>query len=187
MARQRERSAVELIRKLQDGSINSLSLSTTQRRECVALLMFEGLSVSEIACKVGRCDRTIRRDLQKVRAHNALHPSTDLQAEILGFYKAQVEAAMARLTKLSRDSTASAAEKIDAIRSGVEMYDRFVQRLTSVGLLGCTHSEPHDARALIELTQVIGVVANDLGEDSPLAHELQSMMRRIGGTDATSS
>ena len=146
-----------------------------------------GLNVSEIASKVGRCDRTIRRDLQQIRAANALHPSSDLQAQMLGHYQSQVNAAVARLTKLTRDPAASVADKIEASRSAIGIYDRFIERLTSIRLLGVAHAEASDTKALIELTQVIGVVASDLGNDSPMASELRAMMRRIGHGDATST
>ena len=142
--------------------------------------MLEGLSVSEIARKVGRCDRTIRRDLQKIRAANALHPSNDLQAKMLGHYQSQVDVAIARLTKLTRDPAASVADKIEATRSAIGIYDRFIERLTSIGLLGGAQSEQSETKALIELTQIIGVVASDLGDDSPLGIELQDLMSRYG-------
>ena len=186
MTRRRERSSVDLIRDLQDGTITGRTLSASQRRDCVELLMLEGLSVSEIARKVGRCDRTIRRDLQKIRAANALHPSSDLQAKMLGHYQSQVDVAIARLTKLTRDPAASVADKIEATRSSIVIYDRFIERLTCVGLLGAAPSEQNETKAFVELTQVIGVVASDLGDDSQLGIELQAMMRRMGHVSAVS-
>lgn len=186
MTRRRERSSVDLIRDLQDGTITGRTLSASQRRDCVELLMLEGLSVSEIARKVGRCDRTIRRDLQKIRAANALHPSSDLQAKMLGHYQSQVDVAIARLTKLTRDPAASVADKIEATRSSIVIYDRFIERLTSVGLLGAAPSQQDETKAFVELTQVIGVVASDLGDDSQLGIELQAMMRRMGHVSAVS-
>ena len=180
MTKRRERSTVDLIRDMQDGVISGKSISANQRRDCVELLLLEGLSISEIACKVDHHERTIRRDLQKIRKMNAVHPSHDLQARMLGQYQSQVDVSIARLTKLTRDPAASVADKIDATRTSLNILDRYIERLSRIGFLGANQAQSNSNQSLIELTQVIGVVASDLGHDSPLGIELQAMMRRIG-------
>ena len=183
MAKRRERGTIDLIRELRSGAMVGTQLSPQQRCECVGRLTLEGVPVSEIADLLGRCDRTIRRDLQKIRSDNALQPSEQFEAEILGEYRTQVELAVSRLARLQRDPNASAADKINGVTSATLIIDRFIERLGSLGLIGTDRRHPTEAMMMSELIQVVTVVSSELGDGSPLIAQLGELMARMEGSE----
>ena len=179
MAKRRERTTMDLIRALRDGTASGKQLSQDQRRSCVEMLALEGMQTSEIADLIGRCDRTIRRDLQQIRTENALHPSDGLGPEILGEYRTRVETSVSRLHKLQRDQNATVADKIAAVRSAVEIYDRFVDRLSALGLIGGDRIPTQEQVNFAELVHLAGVISSEFSEDSPMAIEIRALIARM--------
>ena len=139
----------------------------------------EGLTVQEIADLFGVNDRTIRRDKAKIRKSNALRPSGDIEAELLGEYHVHVELAVSRLNRLFRDPAASVADKITAIKSASAIWDQFVDRLNSIGWIGNQRDDPVEQVNLAELIQVCGVISSEFTEDSSLTKELKALIARM--------
>lgn len=179
MAKRRERTTMDIIRDLRSGAVKGERLSPAQRRLCVERLAFEGLTTSEIADIIGRCDRTIRRDLSQIRAENALHPDGGVGAVILGEYRAQVDAAVSRLTKLGRDPGASVADKIEAARAATEVLDAFVERLMGIGFFGGASASPGSVEMAAELVRLAGVVTKEFAADEPIALELRGLVAKV--------
>ena len=179
MAKRRERTTMDLIRTLRDGTASGRKLSQDQRRSCVEMLALEGMQTSEIADLLGRCDRTIRRDLEQIRTENALHPSDELGPVILGEYRTRVETSVSRLHKLQRDQNATVADKISAVRSAAEIYDRFVERLSALGLISGDRSASQDQVNFAELIHVAGVISSEFAEDSPMSVEIRGLIARM--------
>lgn len=179
MAKRRERTTMDLIRALRDGTASGKQLSQNQRQSCVEMLALEGMQTSEIADLIGRCDRTIRRDLQQIRTENALHPSDGLGPEILGEYRTRVESSVSRLHKLQRDPNATITDKITAVRSAVEIYDRFVERLCALGFICGERVSSQEQVNFAELVHVAGVISSEFSEDSPMAIEIRALIARM--------
>jgi|GEM_PF-5710590 len=179
MSKRRERTTLDLLRALRSGAIAGKALGREQRRQCVEKLWIEDLSVSEIAVLVDRCEKTVHRDIKEIRRQNALHQSCKLGPEILGEYRVRMEASMVRLSKLIRDPAASIPDKISAINSSMTIWDRFVERLATVGLIGGNQDRSSEVAELAELVRVAGVVLSEFGEQSELAIEIRALITRM--------
>lgn len=175
------RSTTEIIRGLKDGTVAGKALGAEQRRACVERLLLEGVSVHEIADLLRVSDRTVRRDREKIRISNALEPSDNLAATVLGEYRQQADAAATRLARLQRDPTATAADKVAAVRASVEIYDRFIGRLIDLGMIG--GEARSEARLVMgaELLHLTAVITGELGTDAPLSQELQRLTADLAG------
>ena len=130
-----EKSALTLIQQLKDGSIHPSTLTKEQRQQCVEVLMFEGYPVSQIAQVVGHCEKTIRRDLDDIRAKNALSPSSKFSKQFIGVMFIQMEAHHGRLMRTSRSSEVSGAEKIQAEFLAFRVLKEKTELLQSLGYL----------------------------------------------------
>jgi len=176
MAKRRERSTNDLIRELRAGTIAGKQISKPQRQACVERLELEGVSRYDIEDMFCRAARTIRRDLEDIRARNAMYPSPNLEAEVMGEYRVQVEAAVAKLSRLYRDPAASVADKISATNSAIAIHDRFIERLSCVGLIGGGRSEHTEIEQLAELIQTSVTISAELGDSSQLSIELRALI-----------
>ena len=147
MPRQRDRPILDVIRDLKSGALSGRSLSAELRRQCVETLVIEGLSQAEISSVIGWRVGTVKNDMRAIRAANAMFPSADLEAEILGQYRSQVEMVVARLTRLMRDPDASVADKINANRAIATVTGEFMDRLSRTGRNAAPAAEPVTRRS----------------------------------------
>ena len=117
--------------------------------------------------------------MQQIRTENALHPSDGLGPEILGEYRTRVETSVSRLHKLQRDPTATITDKIAAVRSAAEIYDRFVERLSALGVIGGDRVPSQEQVNFAELIHVAGVISSEFSEDSSMAIEIRALIARM--------
>lgn len=124
-----------MISRIKDHELQPQSLSTEDRRRCVEVLRGEGYSLAEIGRILKRNERTIRRDLQALRAEHALSPDPHLAEQFIGGLVKEAEASMAHLRRLARESKASVMERLMAETSAWKVYREMIEKLQSLGYL----------------------------------------------------
>jgi len=176
------RTSTELIRDLKAGKIVGKGVPPESRRECVQWLSLEGLSNAEIADLFNMSEKTIRRDLVELRKKNAIHPSPQIVAEMLGEFYLQVQASVKRLRRVGRDSRTSPSDQIAAERAIAESLNQLIKRLHSVGLTNGMGSVQDESANLAELLHAVTVIGTELGEDSEMGIQVIALLESIRGS-----
>ena len=176
------RTSTELIRDLKAGKIVGKGVPPESRRECVQWLSLEGLSNAEIADLFNMCEKTIRRDLEVLRKKNAIHPSPQIVAEILGESHLQVQTSIKRLRRVSRDSRTSPSDQIAAERAIAESLNNLIKQLHSIGLTNGMGSSQNESASLAELLHAVTVIGTELGEDSEMGIQVIALLESIRGS-----
>ena len=112
-----DRSVLNLIRGIQNGSNDPSTLGINDRRLCVEHLTAEGYSVQEIAGILHTGDRTISRDRAMIRQANAIEASPELTSEMVGNLIREADTAMGRIRRSVRGNDVAPADKIEAEKS----------------------------------------------------------------------
>lgn len=128
-----ELTVTELINRVIEGSIPPESVSAERRRECLAVLIEEGYTTSQLAQVFRVADRTIRRDRVELRREQSLEPSLTLSDELLGEFREQTMATIQRLRRLTRDEKAPATIRFRAEEAVSRVYERFLQMAVELG------------------------------------------------------
>lgn len=122
---------LDILRRIQSGEIAANVLSPDQRRDCVNHLAIRGHTTAEIARLFGYTDRTIRRDMQGIRAAYALDRDDKTIRQLVGGLVREAEISISRICSAAASEDTRIAERIDAsfkcwsIRRGlVEMLQR---------------------------------------------------------------
>lgn len=185
-----QRSVVDLLQGLRQGTITGETLSPDDRRACVAYLMAEGYSVADTAKICQTSDRTIARDRAKIREENAIKRDPSFEPQMVGRLFHDADVAIGRLRRLGRDKSASAAVKVEAERQAWTVFCDLIKILQSLGHLpiatqhvraDLTHhvGELPDLKTLeIEIHELIQVDQDFGGADDGL----QTKMRRLEAT-----
>jgi len=176
------RTTTQLIRQLKAGQIIGKEIAIDSRHECVQRLRLEGLANADIADLFGMHERTIRRDLVELRKRNAIHPSPQIVAEVLGEFQIQAQASITRLQRVSRDSRTSPSDQIAAERAITETLDNLAKRLHSVGLANGMGSSINESADLAELLHAVTVISTELGEDSEMGIQVIALLESIRGS-----
>jgi DNA-binding transcriptional regulator LsrR (DeoR family) len=176
------RTTTQLIRELKAGKIIGKRVPQESRRDCVQWLSLEGLSNAEIADLFDMCDKTIQRDLVVLRKRNAIHPSPQIIAEILGESHLQVQTSIKRLRRVGRDSRTSPADQIAAERAIAESLNNLIKQLHSVGLTNGMGSVQDESANLAELLHAVTVIGKELGEDSEMGIQVIALLESIRGS-----
>lgn len=165
-----EEPILELIGRIRERQIDPRGLEADDRRRCVETLRYEGYSVAEIAKVLRRHERTIQRDLEELRARNALTTSPALVARTVGEFVQQSEASIARLRRIARESSLSGMERLMAESAAWRICDGMMSRLQSLGYLPRV---PH------------GLVAEISTAADPLRsyEQLEQRIRELGEVD----
>jgi len=132
---QPERSAIEIIRAIKAGELESKQLNPQSRRACVTHLIAEGLTSSEIAHLLKCSERTIERDRSEIREANALHVDDRFPARVAGELFSEAELAIGRIRRAARDAAAAPSERITAEKLCFDIRCDLVDRLQSLGYL----------------------------------------------------
>lgn len=146
-----ERSVVDVISEIKSGAVNGRNLEPETRRECVAYLSAEGLSIPEMAKVLGWNDRTIRRDLELIREQNALKVGDSFAEQMAGELVAEARNCTARIRRAIRDKDAAPADRVEGERAVFQILNDLLARLQSMGYLP---SIAHKVQA--ELTHLVG-------------------------------
>jgi len=124
-----------MINQIKDRQLPPKSLSSEDRRRCVEVLRGEGYNLAEIGRILQCSERTIRRDLQALRAEHALSPDPHLAEQFVGNLVKEAEASVAHLRRLARESSASVMERLMAESSAWKVYREMIEKLQSLGYL----------------------------------------------------
>jgi len=163
------KSASDLIQRIKIGALDPHILNKEQRQLCVEALYFDSVSPSGIAQFLKVSDRTLRRDMADIRARNALTPNPDLAREIIGEFVLFAKIHRGNLMKLSRNTSASTAERGQAEYYAYMVGADMVVKLQSLGYL------PKSADALLVMQRTEDRVSNE--RISAVCAELDDMAR----------
>ena len=190
-----QRSVVDLLQGLRQGTITGATLSSHDRRACVAYLMAEGYSVAESAKICQTCDRTITRDRAKIRQENAIQRDPSFEPQMVGGLVHDAEGAIGRLRRIARDKTVSAAVRVEAEKQAWIIRCDLIKILQSLGHLpiatqhlraDLTHhvGELPDLQTIeLEIRELIQVEQDFGGADDGLQakmHRLEATTKLLG-------
>lgn len=140
-------STSDMIQRIKLGTLDARLLTKEQRQQCVEALHFESVSPSGIAQFLKVTDRTVRRDMEAIRVHNALTPSHDLARQIIGEFVLFARVHRGNLMKLARNANASTSERTQAEYLAYMIQSDMVAKLQSLGYL------PKSADALVVMNK----------------------------------
>jgi len=168
-----------LIRKIKENRLDPVLLTPEDRRRCVEVLRGEGYTVPEIGQILNRAERTIHRDLVKIREQHALQLHPQFALQMAGEMVQHAELAIGRLRRIAREPAPSAMERAIAETSAWKVRSDLISKLQSLGYL------PRVPTGVV--AQVIDHTSND-----PIANydqlkaqidELEKLDRELGIDD----
>ncbi len=146
-------SPLELLKGIQQGTIDTQSLSAETRRVCVEHLLAEAYGASEIAEILKVSTRTIQRDQKQIQEQNALQRDPKLVDQFVGKTFLLMTHSMGRLHRLARNKANSASSRIEAEMGAWRIHMDTVRLLQRLGFL------PEAAREIrAELTHHMEIV-----------------------------
>lgn len=155
-----------LLQKIQSGAITPKSISVSDRRQLVGVLMADGYSTADMAQILKVSDRSIERDKQAIRRSHAIARDPELTPQMVGRLGAEAELTVQRIRKAIRDKKVPAAVKVDGEHRCYQVISDLTQSLQRLGYL------PTAAQKLeADLTHHIG--------EAPDFEELQAETRRL--------
>ena len=187
----KEEPILTLIQQIKDGRIDSEAVDRDTRQQCIEVFIMEGYSVSTIAQIFKKCDKTIRRDLEEIRARNAVTPSVDLAERIVGEFLTYSRAHIDHLMRLARTKDTSVSERAQAEYFAHRVM---VDRITKLQTLGYLPLKPQqvvadishhidDEKSYTELRvefEEIERISKESGELTPeVAKELENLKDRL--------
>jgi len=130
-----ETPILSLIQEIKDGRVDARLIGKDERQGCIEVLIGEGYNVPQIAQTLKRCEKTIRRDLDGIRARNAISPDTELAKKIVGDMLMYVRTHRDYLMRLARKGDASVSEKAQAEFYAAQLDLNLIAKLQSLGYL----------------------------------------------------
>ncbi len=130
-----EEPVLALIQRIKDQAIDPALLGAEDRRRCVEVLRGEGYTIAAIAQILRKNERTIRRDIDILRAECALALDPRLPERMVGQLASEAEHSVACLRRIARDNTASAMERLMAETAAWKVFREMFEKLQSVGYL----------------------------------------------------
>ncbi len=124
-----------LIQQIKAKQLSPATLSAEDRRRCVEVLRAEGYNQGEIALILQRNEKTIRRDLEAIRAQYALAPDPHLAERMVGQLVREADTSASHLRRLARDTNASVMERAMAESFAWKTVRECFEKLQSVGYL----------------------------------------------------
>lgn len=171
-------SPIALIRDLQAKTLDPSSLDAESRRTCVEHLTAEGYGAAEVAEVLKVSPRTVYRDLEEVRAANALQRTPGLVDELSGELLQQARQSIGRLRRISRERDCPHSVKVEAERSAWTVAREATETMQRLGILP---TAAHEIRA--DLTHRLEGPP-DFRELETQAEALEGLLLAAGGTDA---
>ena len=126
---------IELIERLRRGEIAADTLDPKTRVSCVEVLTTRGVSPAEIAKLFDVCDRTIRRDITKIRDRYAQEIASGGPNVIAGVLLCYMAWARENLKRICHRSDTKAADQIKAAETLLQQCGGVIDRLQSLGVL----------------------------------------------------
>lgn len=131
----KEQPILSLIQQLKDGRLDPETIGKDLRQQCVEVFLGEGMTVSSIAQVFGKCEKTIRRDIEEIRERNALTPDIGLAKKIIGEMVMYCRQHRDHLMRLARVKDASVAEKSQAEYLAARVGLELIGKMQSLGYL----------------------------------------------------
>jgi len=197
MQDKKELPILSIIQQLKDGRLDSETIDKEMRQQCVEVFLAEGYSISTMAQIFNKCEKTLRRDLEEVRARNAISPDIELAKKIIGEMLTYARINRDHLMRLSRSKDTSVSEKAQAEyyahRVGMELVDKLqtlgylpLKPKTVVGdfTYNVTTNEEatfEDLKSQIKEIEKVALEAG--GYTSELEHEVKKIKSRIEKAD----
>ena len=131
----REQAARKIIQDINSGLVDPNLLDKTTRQECVAVLIGEGYTHSQIAQIMKRSEKTISRDMVDMRKKNALSPSVEFARETVGELVTRARNHASYLMRLAREKDSPTASKAGAEFLAWKVIKELVEKLQTLGYL----------------------------------------------------
>lgn len=188
-----EQPILTLIQQIKDGRIAPETIDKELRQQCVEIFLCEGYTVASIAQIFKKCDKTIRRDIEDMRARNAITPDIDLAKKTIGEMVVYMHTHRAYLMRLARSKDASLAEKAQAEYLAARVGLELIAKLQTLGFLPLKpqeiiadishHVTTDNESSFGELrAQIVEIerISKESGELMPeMAKELENLKKRI--------
>ncbi len=126
---------IDLLRKIQAGSVDPKAISKIDRQQLVVVLMADGMSNAEMAQLLGVTDRTIERDRKSIRTGNAITKDPGLLGQMVGRLMAETEVASQHIRKAIRGKGVSAAVKVEGEHRCIQILFDLTKSWQSLGYL----------------------------------------------------
>ena len=172
-------SVLDVLRKIQTGSLDPSQLAPGDRRVCVVHLSGEGYSVVEMAQVLKTSERTIARDRKAIQEANAIERSPQLAAQMVGKLMGEAELAISRIRRFTRDGKTPPATKVEGERACYQIVSDLFQRLQHAGYIPTAaqkisaqvlHVEADgDLAGLQDEWRRVEGIGNELGIEDPLS------------------
>lgn len=199
--KEKERPVLTLIQQIKDGQVDPETMGKELRQQCIEVFLCEGYAVPLMAQILRKCEKTVRRDLDEIRARNALSPSVDFAKKLVGEIVMSARVNRDHLMRLARLKDTSVAEKSQAEYYAHRVNMELTEKLQSLGYLPLkpktivadfTHTvQVNDEAALDDLkAQIIEIerLAADQGGLTPgLDLEVQRLRNRVGQLEVENS
>lgn len=130
----KEEPALTLVERIKNKQLNPTLLTPDERRECVQLLKLQHWNQNQMARFLDCSDKTIRRDLKKIRQENSTIPSSEILKETFGEALENIRADIEALKKIADSQGSSTREKIQARYAAAKMTISWMKTLESLGL-----------------------------------------------------
>lgn len=117
------------------GDMYAADYTPEVRRKCVAYLIEQGYSSSDMAETLHCSERTIQRDRAHLRSQDAIAPSTELGDELLGELHRLTLASVQRLTRMAGDRHHPPYVRLWAEQTISKQYARFLDTAANLGYI----------------------------------------------------
>ena len=130
-----ERPILSIIQDIKSGSISAKSLDKETRMQCVFALMSESYSTFQISQVLDRSEKTIRRDIYKIREQYFKSVDVSFVRRTIGNLLIKAETHSSFLMRLARGHEGSVGEKAQAEYLSWKTTEELTKLLQTMGLL----------------------------------------------------
>lgn len=159
---------LDLLKKINQKTIDPKSIKLDDRRQIVAHLMAQGYSTVEMGEIFHVSDRCIERDRKAIREANAIKADSKLVEIMAGRLICQAESTIHGMLKAARSETATPAVRIEAHHRSFLVVRDLIQQLQSLGYLP-TAARKLEAEVVHHVSEV------------PQLPEIEAEVKRLAG------
>ncbi len=182
-------TVTDLIARIHSGDIDVSMITGEDRRRCVEHMTLEGVGVDELARIFKKDSRTIYRDLKAIRAANALEPSPEFTAQMIGQLVKEAHTNAGQIRREIRSPTVDTKLRIQGRVSIFEIYNELVRTLVKTSYIAAapqqiTATINHDVNLDVSLPELVQQmtallqIEQNFGSGDPQLHE---QLQQIAG------